>query len=489
MAERDRPPVPISRPRGRASWDNPTFGYNNPWSQIPPTQNFALYAALRESIPILSAAITKKRQLIGCPLIDAKDETKREVLSWLGNLNVNHIQHGWNNALGTWIDSAMLFGRGHMEMILNSDRSDVWGLQPLHPKTITLKPNKDTYSIDIVQSQPFAGQPVLLPGALMLNFIHDLRGDDPNGTSLLWGLPFVAEIMQKVLKNLGSTWDRYGTPRYHVNWLPPDDFNDPDGSISQGVMADLSGNFVSALASGMQGDVVDFYTSGRVTVDIIGAQGDSLAIEMPMRAIAEQIVAATDIPPFAFGLHWAVGEQMTQLQADLLLTSIQNLRAELQPELEYLIDYRQRLTGGDRNVRLLWPEPTLIDIFNKNRAEFFRQTGRQIQVQVNDQLWQMGVISEYDYVREMRPELAHLTDDEIDSRLPDLEHEPPEPMAALPGGPGRTGTGGGGGLNPGSPAGGPGGGNMAADEIDAAVHEVIYRANGGVARFTRNGHS
>lgn len=479
--------MPISRPRGRASWDGGEFLYNNPFSRITPTQNFALYAALRESLPILSAAISKKRQLIGCPLIDARPEVKRELLGWLGNLNVNRTQHGWNNALGTWVDSAMLYGRGHMEMILDSSQSDVWGLQPLHPKTIHFHPNPDRYSIDIVQTQPYAGTPVLLSPVLMLNLVHDVRGDDPSGTSLLWGLPFIGEIMQKILKNLGSTWDRYGTPRYHVNWLPPDDFNDPDGAISKTIMGDLSGNFVSALESSQQGDVVDFYTSGRVTVTIIGAEGESLNIEMPMRAISEQIVAATDIPPFAFGLHWSVGEQMTQLQADLLLTSITNLRDELQPELEYLIDYRQRLTGNDRNVRLLWPEPTLIDIFNKTRAEFFRQTGRQIQVQVNDQLWLMGMLTEYDYVREMRPELAHLTETEIDQRLPNLQHEPPQPMAPPPGGPGATSGGGGGGLNPGSPAGGPGGGNIGRQMIEAAMEtdSIVYRGRAG----ERNGHS
>lgn len=452
--ERDRVPAPIIRPRSRRSDDNGNLAMlKNPWNRIQPTQNFGLYAAIRETIPIVDAAIVKKRQILGCPLIDAKPETRREVMAWLESLHVHGLQRGWGNWLATFADNALHYGRAHTEIIRTNDRTDVWGLQQIHPKTITLRPSEDRVSVEIVQSQPFAGEPILLPSLLMLNWMHEIHGDDPNGTSLLWGLPFVAEIMQKLFKNLGSTWDRFGTPRYHINWDPPDDWDDPDGTQSDEILADLSAQFNQSLESGVQGDIVDFYTSGKVTVSIIGAEGETLALEMPMRAVEEQIVTKTHIPPSAFGLHWASGEQLTQFQANLLTVDTNALRAEVTPEIAYLIDYRQRLTGGDRNIRLIWPEPTLIDIFNQSRADFFRQNAIQLQQRNLQNDWRLGLIDEYDYVRKMRPELAHLTDEEIDARLPDLAHEPPDEATPSDNGDGRTGTGGGGGLGPGSSTG------------------------------------
>ena len=469
-ADRPVPPVAIAKPRGRPSYDNASGFLSSPFQRIPINANFALYAALREMIPILNAAIIKKRKLIGCPIIDAKPETKREVSMWLKALQVNHVQTGWNNWLGTWVDNAMLYGRAHTEIILNSDNTEVFGVQELHPKTIYLRPNRDLYSVDIVQSQPLGGEPVTLPPLRMLNCIHDLRNDDPNGTSLLWGLPFVAEIMGKMLRNLGATWDRYGTPRYHVNWLPPDDFSDPNGTESDEIMSGLAEQFVGSLESGMQGDITDFYTSGKVTITIIGAEGEQLNIEMPMRAIAEQIVAVSNIPPFAFGLHWANGEQMSQIQADMLSTDIHNLREEIQGPIEYLIDFRQRLTGGDRNIKLIWPDPTLIDIFNKERANFFKQNARQIQYDVGTKLWRVGVFNNYDFAREARPEIAHLSDEEIDERLPDLATEAPEELGPGDNGDGRTGTGGGGGTGPGSATGTATGRGYLEHELETALN-------------------
>lgn len=449
--ERERPPAAVVRPKGRPSYDQGNLSLlNNPWSRINPTQNFALYAAIREVCPIVDAAIVKKRQLIGCPIIDAAPDTKREVELWLASLRVNGLQRGLEMFLGTFADNGLHFGRAHAEIILNNERTDVWGIQQLHPKTIHLRPHPDRVSIEVVQNQPFGGEPQAIPTLLQLNYIHEVRGDDPNGTSLLWGLPFVAEIMQKLLKNLGSTWDRFGTPRYHINWEPPEDFDDPQGAIADEILSDLATQFNSSLESGVKGDIVDFYTSGKVTVTIIGAEGESLAVEMPMRTVAEQVVTRTGLPPFAFGLHWSPGEQLTQLQADLLRTDIATHRGELTPELAYLIDYRQRLTGGDRNVRLLWPEPTLIDVFAKTRADFFRQNALEIQMRNLVMQWRQGAVDAYDFVRATRPEISHLSNDEIDDRLPNLKKEPPELEADPATGAGRTGTGGGGGLGPGS---------------------------------------
>src|SRR6188474_1899908 len=59
-ADRPVPPVAIAKPRGRPSYDNASGFLSSPFQRIPINANFALYAALREMIPILNAAIIKK---------------------------------------------------------------------------------------------------------------------------------------------------------------------------------------------------------------------------------------------------------------------------------------------------------------------------------------------------------------------------------------------------------------------------------------------
>lgn len=450
-AEVDRPPLPIRRPMGRQTYQLQGINdYLNPFSRVPSAQNFALYYAIRESLPIVDAMITKTRQLIGRPYIDADDETKRELSAWADYLPVNHLQRGLGTWLNTWIDNALLYGRAHTEIILNRDGMDVYALQELHPRTINLRPHKDLYSIEIVQQQPFYGEPVRLDPLLMLNNIHDIRGDDPSGTSMLWGLPFVTEIMQKLFKSLGATWDRFGTPRYHINWEPPADFSDDDGSQADEIMGGFAAQFVSALESGMKGDIVDFYTSGKVTVSIIGAEGETLSIEQPMMAISQQVIAKSHIPPVAYGFNMSRGEVVTQIQADLLTTLIDGLRDEVTSGIMYLLDFRQRIAGKNRDFKLVWPKLTLIDIFAKSRADFFAENARQLRQENNNGLWRQGQMSVYDVVRAARPDMCHLTDDEIKRRLPGLILTPPAETAPNATGQGRTGTGGGGGLGPGS---------------------------------------
>jgi hypothetical protein len=450
-ADRDRAPVPIRKPKGRQTYQLNSFNdFLNPFSRVQSSQNFALYYAIRESLPIVDAMISKTRQLIGCPYIDADDETKREMNAWGSHLFVNHLQQGLSSWLGTWIDNGLLYGRAHTEMILNREGTDIYALQELHPRSIYLRPNKDMFTLDVVQQQPFVGVPVELNPFLMLNLIHDLRGDDPSGTSLLWGLPFVSEIMQKLFKSLGATWDRFGTPRYHVNWQPPDTFSDDDGSQSDEIMAGFAEDFTTALESGIRGDVVDFYTSGKVTVDIIGAQGETLSISQPMEVISQQVVSKSHIPPIAYGFSWARGETVSQIQADLLTTLIDSLREEITPSIMYLLDFRQRISGGNREFKLIWPKLTLIDVFTQARADFFSENARDLRQRNNETLWRRGIMGPYDVVRAARPDLCHLTNEEIQQRLPDLILTPPDETAATDTGSGRTGTGGGGGLGPGS---------------------------------------
>jgi len=434
------PPVRISQPTAVPSWALGGIYQQiaiNPFGRVPLTQNYGLYRACRESLPLLDAAIVKMVQFVSVPTIKADDDTAAEIEAWLATLHVNRVQTGFSNWLGNFADNMLTYGRAHSEIVLNNDHSDVYGLLQIHPKTIALRPSVDRYSVLIVQNQALAGAPVVLPQLLTLSAYHSMREDDPNGTSLLWSMPFMAEILIKMTKSLGSTWERFGTPRYHVNWEPPADFPDPTGTKAQAFVDGLTNQFNASLQGGISNSIQDFFSAGKVTVTVIGADGEALDFGAPVRSLEEQICAATGIPPMAFGLQWSTTERMSAVQAALLSSHIRQIRTELDEELRYLIDLRQRLVGGDREFELEWPDPTLLDTAETSRARFFDESGRASQITNCLSLFRLGVYDQYDMARELRPELATLDAEQIDARLPNLATEaPPEaPPAAAGGGP------------------------------------------------------
>lgn len=441
------PPVRIAPPTAVPSWALGGIYQQialNPFGRVPLVQNYGLYRAIREVVPIIDAGIVKMVQFVGVPAIKSDDQTQADLEAWLATLKVNRVQTGWGNWLANFVDNALTYGRAHSEIILNADRSDIYGMLQIHPKTIALRPSVDRYSTLVVQNQALAGAPVVLPQLLTLSAYHGMREDDPNGTSLLWSMPFVAEILIKITKALGNTWERFGTPRYHVNWEPPDDFPDPTGAKSQTFLQGVANQFATGNQNAVEGRVQDFFTSGKVTVSVIGADGEALDVSIPSREIMQQLVAATGIPPMAFGLQWSTTERMSAVQAALLSNHINQIRGEIDEEIRYLIDLRQRLTGGDREFELEWPDPTLMDTAETARARFFDESGRASQIQNCTQLWTMGIFSQFDVARELRPELAKLDDTEIKRRLPNLASTPPviAPPAGGQGPDGGSGDGG-----------------------------------------------
>ena len=55
---------------------------------------------------------------------------------------------------------------------------------------------------------------------------------------------------------------------------------------------------------------------------------------------------------------------------------IEAIRREVEPQLEYLLDLRQRLSGGSGRFRLVWPAVNLRDATEQARADACREQAR-----------------------------------------------------------------------------------------------------------------
>ncbi len=199
------PPARVRPLSGRPSWDLAGVGLaGSPFSRIRDAQNLTIYAQLRESIPLVDAAIQKIKQFVGCPVIEAADTTKAQIEGWMHTVVAGRVQTGFENWFSTWLDDMLTYGRTHTELVPNRAGNDIYALVPLPVPTIHLRPNTDGISLDLVQDFAFRGNLQPLPPELMVSGYHDVRGDDPYGRSLLFGIPFIGEIYTGMVRALGE---------------------------------------------------------------------------------------------------------------------------------------------------------------------------------------------------------------------------------------------------------------------------------------------
>ena len=91
---------------------------------------------------------------------------------------------------------------------------------------------------------------------------------------------------------------------------------------------DRAGQLAKEWSRAMHGPgVSDFVAVGDVQIKAIGADGQQMDSEVPVRQMLEQIVAKMGIPPFLLGLSWSSTERMSSQQADMLTSELTAYRS------------------------------------------------------------------------------------------------------------------------------------------------------------------
>jgi hypothetical protein len=366
----------------------------------PPEAELRLYHEMRCSFPILDVAITRLVQLCGHPRIEAPAAVRDDLHAWMERVPAGPGQRGLGSWLETHLDRMLLFGTAAGRIVLTRSRRDVYAVLNLDPREIRLEAGADPLSARVVHRPPGACEAVVLPPELTLLSLHAPQGS-AHGTSLLRSLPFVAEACSIIENATAQVWQRMGAPSFHVSWEPDEKLADPQGTIAQGVTADLEQSFTEIMAARRHGEVKDFFTSGKISISAIGREGQIVALQEPFRVFMEQMVAVTGLPPWLLGLHWASTERLSVQQADLLVANIEAIRREAQPQVEYLLELRQRLRGAGGRFRVTWPPVNLRDATEQARAEAWREQGRMRRIENARRMWELGFWSQERAARDL----------------------------------------------------------------------------------------
>lgn len=335
-------------------------------SYYPLSNEARVYAQIREAVPIIDEAINKIVRLTEGFHLETGDALLDERLNtYFENINVGGNQQGLSAFISNYLNQLLTFGTAIGEIVLGS--GGIYALYNSELTELELKRAANGIDVEIYNSQSKITNPQLI-----LYSVLNPKPASLVGTSLLQGLPFIADILMRIYNTIGENWEHAGNVRYSVVCKPSADDSLADSQERADMVAEAWRNAMDSST------VKDFVAVGDVDIKVIGADNKILDSEIPVRQLLEQIVSKTGLPPFMLGLSWSSTERMSTQQSDILTTELQSYRRILTPVICKIVNMYLALTGERAAVRVVWDEITLQDEYDSARAELYNAQAEKI---------------------------------------------------------------------------------------------------------------
>ncbi|WP_085832599.1 serine/threonine protein phosphatase [Clostridium merdae] len=346
--------VPAAQTALRSEWQS---GWS--WNRCTPLSGGEqrLYGTLRESVPLISAALEKTVRLIGTFYVDCPDSSAQRALNaFLKHVPVGMAQNGIQAFLSTYLDQMLTYGTAVGEILLRTDASNIAGLYNAKLDHLELQRGENPLEVSLcVRGQSGELVPVRNPDLLLFSALNPQPGE-VHGVSILRGLPFMGEILMKIYHTIGVNWDRVGNARFAVTYKP-------SGEGDRAFGAERARQIAEQWSRAMQpgAGVSDFVAVGDVSIRVIGADNQILDSQIPVRQLLEQIVAKLGVPPFLLGLSWSSTERMSSQQSDLLTSELESYRRLLEPVIEKICRLWLAMNGYSEQMEIVWEDISLQD--------------------------------------------------------------------------------------------------------------------------------
>ena len=334
-----------------------------------------LYRGMRQSIPILDAAVERLVRLVGGFTVVCRDKKAQGPMEeFLRTVPVGRGQVGLESFLTAFLDSMLTYGRGVGEIVASPRgiQAVLWG------DVTRLEIREGASPLEVTICGPDGnGRMEPLPRQELLLFAPlNPQAGSPYGVSMFRSMPFLAEILMKIYETVGKNWERAGNVRYAVVYRPGNQALD-QGMAEQRSQV-MAQQWAEAMAEAGQGAVRDFVAVGDVDIKVIGADGQILDAEVPVRQILEQLVAKTGLPPFLLGLSWSSTERLSQQQADMLTSELWAVRRAVTPVLEKVCRMFLALEGYGQGFTLEWQEISLQDLVEEAKTDLYHAQAEKI---------------------------------------------------------------------------------------------------------------
>jgi len=325
-----------------------------------------LYDALRESIPVIDAAVNMCVRL--CGGFTLKGDTEKvtaRLKEFCRTVRVGSTGQGMDAFLTSYLDSLLTYGNAVAEVVPTFDET-VCRLYPADLKNLVLSEKNGGTEIEI-SVKDFAGnRKVRYPDLLAFTALNPPSGHGI-GVSVLRGLPFVSNVLLNVFSTVEKNWDKAGCVRYAVTYKPGADPLDRAYAKERAeAIAEEWSRTVNETGGG------DFVAVGDVSVKVIGAESPIPDSTVPVRQMLEQIVAKLGVPPYILGLSWAATERMSGEQADNFTSLLTSYRRAVTPAIEKTASLFLRLAGIHSSVTVEWDDINLRDELSEAQAAYYR---------------------------------------------------------------------------------------------------------------------
>lgn len=352
-----------------SSFSTHPFGRLNSFVSL--NHNGYIYSALKDSVPIIDVAISKIVRLCsGFSFKTGNEELDTQMNNFFDSINVGGNQKGINCFISCYLEQLLTYGSAVGEML--ADDSGFYALYNGELSALEAKRASNNLDIEFYN----CGQRLERQDLILFSALNPKPGEIL-GTSLLSGLPFMADILLKIYNTIGQNWEHAGNLRYAVTYKP--DSEELDSTTAQQRAKQIAAAWSDAMSS--KDTVKDFVAVGDVSIKVIGADNIVLDSEIPVRQLLEQIVAKTGLPPYMLGLSWSTTERMSEQQADILTTELEYYRMLLTPVLTKIGKKYLNVFGYAEPVSIEWSTITLQDETEHSRARLYDAQARKIEME------------------------------------------------------------------------------------------------------------
>lgn len=348
------------------------------------TRDCALYDTLRQTVPVIDAAIDKIGRLTGgCEPKSTNSAAQKELETFFETVKVGAMSQGIDSFLRCYLDSLLTYGSAVGEVVLTPDASSIAGLYNVPIKNIYFKKSENPFGVVICAAKNgMDPQPIPYPQLVVYSALNPKAGQ-VCGTSILECLPFVSDVLTKIYHSIGQNFERIANLRYAVTYKPS------SSSLDRAYAKDIAGNIAREWADAMNsvksGQIKDFVAVGDVDIKVIGADNQMIDTEVPVRQMLEQIVAKLGVPPFLLGLNWSTTERMSAQQADILTSELDSYRRLLTPVLIKICTLYLRLRGYTSDVAIQWDNVNLQDEVELANARLINIQADQLESQIKEE--------------------------------------------------------------------------------------------------------
>ena len=349
---------------------------------IPSSNNqYFLYTALREAIPVIDSAINKLVRLLGTfDVICESEEAEYGLKCFLDNLKTNGSNIGFKCFISSYFDRLLTYGTAVAEILPYKNLRGIYGIYNVCNNDIVLKrTDGNPFELSVCVREKNGNISTVKNSERILITSLNPQPDKTGGTSILQGLPFVSNILLKIFTAIGQNWDRAGNVRFAVTYKPPADGS--DGAFTQQRAELIAKEWSKAM---QDNGVSDFIAVGDVDIKVIGADNQILDCQLPGRLLLEQIVSKLGIPPFLLGLSWSSTERMSSQQADILTSELEHYRVLLNPVISRVCSMWLAMNGYSTKHTVNWSNINLQDEVELANARFINTQADKLQSEIED---------------------------------------------------------------------------------------------------------